>query len=265
MYIASAITNFVDLQSWFESLTKHGYWSIYRGNDKKPGERTASITYDNLENGWQALQNALAIQTNAGGGLFTIYVANSEKDTSGFTTRFSSAISLNGFPAAQQNGQIGSVENIGSIVEKAVTERIAAYEKDREIQDLQQEIVELKKSKRSKGISGLLNQFGELLEENQNLANMITPIIHGFAAKFLGNNLPVAPAINGTGITHSFSNDTEEENSMEYSEDDMNRLANCINELGKHFEDPISLLEKFTQFVQKDPAMAKSILNSFLK
>ncbi|MBK9960518.1 MAG: hypothetical protein IPP06_04060 [Saprospiraceae bacterium] len=36
MFQSSSITNLNDLQTWFNSLDKHGYWVVYRGPEKKP-------------------------------------------------------------------------------------------------------------------------------------------------------------------------------------------------------------------------------------
>lgn len=260
MFQSSSITNLNDLQTWFNSLDKHGYWVVYRGPEKKPGERAASGSYESVETGWLALSQSISIQTQ-GGGLFTIYVSKNEKDTSGYTTRFASSIGIGGLPMMQ--GAIGSPDSIGALVAAQVSEKMEAYKKDRMIEDLESEIQELKKGKgRKRGISGLLADFGELLEENQNLANIVTPIIHGIAARFLGNmDSGRMPSV--AGIHHQAGKDPDSPDE-EFSEEEVQRLVNCVNRLSEHFEDPISLLERFANFVDENPENAKFMLQSIL-
>lgn len=264
MYQASAITNIQDLQVWFEGLDRHGYWTIYRGNEKKPSERASSGVYESIESGWLALSQSLTIQTQ-GGGLFTVYVSRNEKDTSGFTTRFASSINI-GLPYMQQQG-IHATASIGALVQAQVSEQMEAFKKDQEIESLHQTIEDLKKGKgRKKGISGILSDFGELLEENQNLANIVTPIIHGIAARFLGNMDGKMPAI--AGISHTAGDDPEKDktaNENEYTEDEINQLVDCINRLSIHFDNPIELLQNFTEFVEKDPVKAKMMISAIIK
>jgi hypothetical protein len=260
MFQSSSITNLNDLQTWFNSLDKHGYWVVYRGPEKKPGERAASGSYESVETGWLALSQSISIQTQ-GGGLFTVYVSKNEKDTSGYTTRFASSIGISGLPMMQ--GGIGSPDSIGALVAAQVSEKMEAYKKDRMIEDLETEIQELKKGKgRKRGISGLLSDFGELLEENQNLANIVTPIIHGIAARFLGNmDSGRMPSV--AGIHHQAGKDPDSPDE-EFSEEEVQRLVNCVNRFSEHFEDPISLLERFANFVDENPENAKFMLQSIL-
>lgn len=260
MFQSSSITNLNDLQTWFNSLDKHGYWVVYRGHEKKPGERAASGSYESVETGWLALSQSISIQTQ-GGGLFTVYVSKNEKDTSGYTTRFASAIGIGGVPMMQ--GGIGSPESIGALVAAQVSEKMEAYKKDRMIEDLLSVIQDLKKGKgRKRGISGLLSDFGELLEENQNLANIVTPIIHGLAARFLGNlDSNRMPSV--AGIHHQAGKDPDAPDE-EFSEEEVQRLVDCVNRLIVHFDDPIGMLEKFTAFVDENPENAKLMLNAIL-
>ncbi len=265
MLSSSAIKNFQDLRDWFFAIDKHGYWSIYRGGEKKSGERVASQFYDsdNKESGWQTLQSLLGMQL-ADGGLFTVYVASSEKDSSGYTVRFSVPIQLQSLQGSHING-VSTPEAIQAIVSTHVEQRLEAYKRERDKQDeielLKAELQEAKTKKRDQGIAGVLNDIGNVLEENPTMASIMAPIIQGIAAKFLGHFAPMNTAM--TGPTHEVSEESNpEDNNEEYTDEEMERIFNCFAVLEKHFGDPISTLEKLVAFVEKNPENAKMLINN---
>lgn len=257
MYPTSSITEINDLYSWFEKSNKHGYWSIYRGLDKKPGERVASGIYEEPESGWQALSNQLLIQTK-GGGVFTVYLSNSEKDSSGYTTRYSTVSGFSAINGINQSG-INSSEHIDSIAEKLANQKIAEFQKQQEIEALKADIELIKKNKKSKGISGVFADIGEILEENPTFANILTPIIHGIAARFLGNFNTSPASING------IPPDTITTQAAEYdeliTESNIQDILFILTTFKNHFGDYVGTLNKLSQWINANPDQAKLILN----
>jgi len=245
-------------------LNKHGHYSIYRGGEKKPSERIASGAYETPESGWQSLQQAISIQTR-GGGLFTIYVSNKETDSSGYTTRYSAQIQMNGLPnTGESQHQVASPDQIGALVAAKVKESMDRFHLEKKIEDLQNEIETVRKDKRKKGILGFFSDTAEMLEENPTMAQILAPVIHGIAARFLGNYAHgTVPAMNGgpgtTNISHEVGPVSDQES---WTDEEIERILNCMSVVSSHMENPIEVLEKIAVFVQTNPEQAKLILGN---
>jgi len=245
-------------------LDKHGYYSIYRGPEKTPKERISSGSYESIETGWQTLQQAINIQTK-GGGLFTIYVSSKETDSSGYTTRYSAQIQMNGLPnTGESQHQVASPDQIGALVAAKVKESMDRFHLEKKIEDLENEIETVRKDKRKKGILGFFSDTAEMLEENPTMAQILAPVIHGIAARFLGNYAHgTVPAMNGvpgtTNISHEVGPLAEEH---DWTEEEVAVILGCMDILSAHMEDPITVLKKLTVFVQTNPDQAKLILGN---
>ncbi len=259
MFNSSSLTNIEHLRDWFMATDRHGYVSLYRGSEKKTGERIFASTYQTAEDGWQLLQHQLIAQT-VGGGLFTIYIARDEKDTSGFTTRYSSPIALAGLNGIQQSSAINP-EAIQGMISARVNEAIGEYKKDRLIEDLQDQLKEKNKASRNKGITGMLSSIGEVLEENPTLATIVSPLIQGIVAKFLGTSSMPVMAGTPRNITH-VKDDSDESQDEEFTEDENQKISEGFALLQKHFDDPVNVFYKICNWIDQNPDQAKMLFNS---
>ncbi len=267
------------LHAWYQDFNDIGYMAIYRGNDKKPTERIASIVFDSPEDGWNKLSRTVQDQT-AGGGLLTIYLARHEKDTSGYTNRYSAPIAYGGAVAGMNGPAQPSItqDQVERMVELKATKMLEEYKLKSKIEALEQENEDLRKGRgKTKGIQATINGIGAALEDNPTLAGMVSPILMGLAAKFLGigGDEQMAHAMNGTPpsrkVVHQYSDDTpndQSENGLDtevdedFTEEEFLRIQNAINDLSAVFDDPITTLEKIAAYAVKNPTMAKSLLNN---
>ena len=268
------------LHSWYHDFNDLGYMAIYRGNDKKPTERIASFVFDSQEDGWAKLSRTVMDQTS-GGGVLTIYIARHEKDTSGYTNRYSAPMNIGGALAGMNGPAQPSItqDQVERMVEIKATKMLEEYKLKSKIEALEQENDDLRKGRgKTKGIQATINGIGAALEDNPTLAGIVSPILMGLAAKFLGigGDEQMAHAMNGPTppprkIVHQFSdnsqndqsdNESGEEVDEDYTEDEFLRIQNAVNELSQVFDDPITILEKIAAYAVKNPAMAKSLLNN---
>ncbi|NOT37601.1 MAG: hypothetical protein HOP11_09525 [Saprospiraceae bacterium] len=260
----ATLTNFSDLEAWYKNIpsNKHGHWVMWRGFDKKQGQRIASSSYENIQVGWEALSSEVDRQTRNGGDL-AIYVSKDEKDSVG---GFNTLYTINQYMNQQITG-IGSPamshENIEAAIGKAVATEITAFKKEREIDDLRAEIEELKKSKGKKGMMGTIHSIGEALEEYPTLAQIITPFIASIAGRLIPlsqNEMAMANVGGIHGVHHQLGSDPDANKKFELSEEQEDIVIDCIHRLSHHFENPVELLVNFSEFVEKDTAKAKMAL-----
>lgn len=267
------------LHSWYHDFNDLGYMAIYRGNDKKPTERIASFVFDSQEDGWNKLSRTVMDQTS-GGGVLTIYIARHEKDTSGYTNRYSAPMNYGGAVAGMNGPAQPSItqDQVERMVELKATKMLEEYKLKSKIEALEQENEDLRKGRgKTKGIQATINGIGAALEDNPTLAGMVSPILMGLAAKFLGigGDEQMAHTMNGTPpsrkVVHQYSDDTpndQSENGLDtevdedFTEEEFLRIQNAINDLSAVFDDPITTLEKIAAYAVKNPTMAKSLLNN---
>lgn len=262
----NSFTNLNDLKDWFFSLPELHYYTLY-GEGKK---RIESQTFVDRGEGWEVISKRVMALTGNFGGNITIYVGKTEKDTNGFTVVFNSPMYGNAAAVNQAPG-IGAPE-IQSTIQAEIKKAIDDYKKDQEIENLKAEIVEIKRGKRNKGINGVFSEIGETLEENPTLASMLAPFISGLAAKFF--NTPTGDmnyAMTGPParkIVHQTVEEAESDQinasetiEEEYTEEEIERIMIALNKLSQVFDDPIDLLEKFSNFAEKNPTIAKNLLS----
>ncbi len=279
MWGVSSLNTVEALYSWFESLNDVGYFSIYRGNEKKPAERITSNTFTDIQSGWVKLLNAVSDQT-AAGGVLTIYVAKHEKDTSGFTTRYSAVIQMNGMASmngpANQSASL-SGEQIEGLISRKAEKLLEEFKTQQRIDQLEQENDDLRKGRgKVKGFQGMINGLGELLENNPALTALLAPLITAITSKVIGGN-NMAPVMTGppprkirmqgfpqnTELPQDEENEEfEESENDEYSQEDFNRIAQCLADMSEVFDDPIEIFEKIAAYAIKNPEMAKTLLKS---
>lgn len=262
----NSFTNLNDLKDWFFSLPELHYYTLY-GEGKK---RIESQTFVDRGEGWEVISRRVMALTGNFGGNITIYVGKTEKDTNGFTVVFNSPMYGNAAAVNQAPG-IGAPE-IQSTIQAEIKKALDDYKKDQEIENLKAEIVEIKRGKRNKGINGVFSEIGETLEENPTLASMLAPFISGLAAKFF--NTPTGDmnyAMTGPParkIVHQTVEEAESDQinasetiEEEYTEEEIERIMISLNKLSQVFDDPIDLLEKFSNFAEKNPTIAKNLLS----
>lgn len=262
----NSFTQLNDLKDWFFSLPEVHYYTLY-GEGKK---RIESQTFVDRGEGWEVISKRVMALTGNFGGNITIYVGKTEKDTNGFTVVFNSPMYGN-TAAVNQGPAIGAPE-VQNMLQAEIKKALDDYKKDQEIENLKAELIEAKRGKRNKGISGTLSEFGEILEEYPIISNMLAPFVSGLANKIF--NAPVdAPNYAMTGpparkIVHQTVEEAESDQinasetiEEEYTEEEVERIMIALNKLSQVFDDPIDLLEKFSNFAEKNPTMAKSLLS----
>lgn len=264
----NSFTNLPDLRDWFLSLPEVHYYTLYGAEGKK---RIESVTFADRSEGWEAISRRVTALTNFGGNI-TIYVSKSDKDSNGFTVVYNIPMFQNAAMVNQAPG-IGAPE-MQSTIQAEIKKALDDYKKDQEIENLKAEIVEIKRGKRNKGMNGVISEIGETLEENPTLASMLAPFLNGLANKFF--NAPTGDmnyAMTGAErpnrkIVHETIQDAEMDGVVgassleeEYSDEEVERIMTSLAKLGQHFDDPIIILEKIAEFAEKNPVMAKSLLN----
>lgn len=262
----NSFTNLNDLKEWFFALPELHYYSLY-GDGKK---RIESQSFVDRGEGWEVISKRVMALTGNFGGNITIYVGKTEKDTNGFTVVFNSPMYGHAAVVNQAPG-IGAPE-VQNMLQAEIKKALDDYKKDQEIENLRAELIEAKRGKRNKGISGTISEFGEILEEYPILSNMLGPFVSGFANKIF--NAPTGDmnyAMTGPParkIVHQTVEEAESDQinasetiEEEYTEEEVERIMIALNKLSQVFDDPIDLLEKFSNFAEKNPTMAKSLLS----
>ena len=261
MFQPNAILTIEALQSWFYRIDKHGIFSIYRGSEKKSGERIISYKYDGIDEGWNLLQQTIQDVT-VGGGQLTIYVSSKESDTSGYTVRYSPAIQLPGF--ANPQGISGTQESIGAIVAEKIAAFKQEFAKEQEIESLKAQIDDIKRGKRKAGIMGLVDQIGEAMEEYPTLGAILSNLAGAMISKMTDTPPQHMPGMAGPKITHvrpsdSDNGDDPEETGFELTDDDIDRLTIALSTIGTQFQDPVDVVEKISRWIEKNPQMAHQL------
>jgi len=273
MWGNNTLNNPEALYSWYQDFNDIGYMAIYRGNDKKPTERIASFVFDSQEDGWNKLSRTVIDQTS-GGGLLTIYLARHEKDTSGYTNRYSAPIQYGGAVAGMNGPAQPSItqDQVERLVEIKANKMLEDYKLKTKIEQLEAENEDLRKGRgKTKGLQATINGIGAALEDNPTLAGIVAPLASALLTKLLGiGDAQMAHAMNGPlpprKVVHQYSEnsntESESESDEEYTEEEFLRIQNAVNELSQVFDDPITILEKIAAYAVNNPAMAKSLLNN---
>lgn len=274
MWGNNTLNNPEALYSWYNDFNDIGYMAIYRGNDKKPTERIASFVFDSQEDGWNKLSRTVMDQTS-GGGLLTIYLARHEKDTSGYTNRYSAPIQYGGAVAGMNGTAQPSItqDQVERLVEIKANKMLEDYKLKTKIEQLEAENEDLRKGRgKTKGLQATINGIGAALEDNPTLAGIVAPLASALLTKLLGigTDPQMANAMNGPAtprkVVHQYSEDknTEIENDSEeeFTDEEFLRIQNAVNDLSQVFDDPITTLEKIAAYAINNPTMAQSLLNN---
>lgn len=228
-----AYTSVDELGEWFKEraeLTGSAMWVLYHGHVIRAGSgsngaKCAEQRDENqtTEESWSTLENYLRQQTR-NGGQFTIYIAKSSGlGDRAFLAVEPGGVGVSGFPA------------------QYVEEKFQAWKDNYE---LKAEIAALKNEMQSS--QPWINQLGQQLVDS----GVILPLIQGIAAKFLGAS---ASGINGPGSQKTDNYDIMPEQA-ESMEDSLSRIARI-------FPDLEGALKALADFVEKNPEMAKQLVN----
>lgn len=191
---------------------------------------------DDMDTSWQLLENIVRNKTEAGGRL-TVFVSDKAASSSGFTEYLDIDGPMKNQAAISGTGSGAYVNGIDSYI----ADKIALYDKDRRIKDLENELAAKEEG------SGINKIFNRVLEEAP-----VQEILLALVSKFLGAQPAMNPPVNGTP---RITDDMEEE---QLSDTEQARLHDAILRLSVHFPDIATAMEQLANFVEANPTMAKS-------
>jgi hypothetical protein len=240
MITTASMRSIESVKTWFLN-SKNPFWTVYTGFSKKPGDTAfKNSSIDNIKESWNLLEEFLTNKTS-GGGKLTIFITDRANANHGYTEYLEIPSSMSA-SIAGPGGAMTPWSGIGG-VQEYIDNKIAMADKDRRIADLEEALTQKEEG------TGINKVWNKILDEAP-----IAELIMAICSKFLGTQ-HVNPAINGPRIT----DDMHEE---QLSEDDQQRLHNAILRLSVHFPDIASAMEALADFVDKNPAMAKTFFNS---
>lgn len=254
--VKSAFTNIENLNAWFLSQ-KLPYFTLYRGDKVSPSNTVLrNVDISDIDEAWSFLEVHLT-NLSMNGGNYLLFVTDKAKHNIGLST----LIELNPAYHPQQSPAIGGVPGMapfigGQNIETYIESRISgAVEKAvllRKVEDLEAALEE-------KESGGFIGRIIENITGSEQLAPMLDMLI----SRFMPQAAPVMAGIQGFPTAKAEESVTPDpvEPDPALLEEDL-RVFACIDKLSIHFEDPVSALEKITQFVEKNPTMAKQLLST---
>lgn len=259
------------LRQWFYK-NEAPYWTLYIGREMERGKRIAVNTgIKEIDKAWQWLEELLIAQSE-GGGTFHIHAKDNPKEDADQKTlaqkaqfrltslgyhavfEISNSYAYNRIPAVAGMPQ-SAPQDIDKLIEEKVNERIERYELESEIEGLQNQIQDLKKSKNSimgfnietlpsilQVISAIKGLTSSSPEEQKQLLG-----VHGL------------PPESTAKIRKHLEDNTE---SDELSEDENNKIDESIERISVYFPDIAKFMESLANYIEKNPELSKSLFNS---
>lgn len=225
------------VENWFRNAEKP-FWTVWTGfskDNKDVAMRNNSI--DDIDKSWELLNDLITSKTE-GGGRITIFLSDKQSSSYGYTEYLE-------IPGNTNSGISGVGNNQGFIggVDAYINDKIALYDKDRQIEDLRAQLQEKQEG------SIWTKTLNKVFEEAP-ISELLLALMH----KFIGP-VPNAP-INGAP---RIQDDLQEQ---ELGEEDQERIRQALMRISVHFPNLADAIEKLADFVESNPAMAKSFLNS---
>lgn len=225
------------VENWFRNAEKP-FWTVWTGfskDNKDVAMRNNSI--EDIDKSWELLNDLITSKTE-GGGRITIFLSDKQSSSYGYTEYLE-------IPGSNNSGISGAGNNQGFIggVDAYINDKIALYDKDRQIEDLRAQLAE----KQEGNIWS--KTLAKVLEEAP-----ISDLILAAASKYLGP-MPNTP-INGAP---RIQDDLQEQ---ELGEEDQERIRQALMRISIHFPNLADAIEQLAAFVEKNPAMAQSFLKS---
>lgn len=239
----ASFRNIDAVKSWFLQAKKP-FWSVFTGFSKDAKDLAMkNSTIDDVEQSWELLEEIITNKTE-GGGRVTIYITEVKNSSHGYTEYLEiAATNQAAVSGAAHIGNQNPFFGIGGIQEY-IDSKILIADKDRQIKDLQDALEEKEKG------TGIGKLWNKILDEAP-----LQELMMAIAAKVLGP-AAFAPPINGPRIT-----DDAESNVEELSEADQEKLHNAILRISAVFPNVVEVMSNLADFIEKNPAMAKSFLN----
>lgn len=241
----AALRKIDDLREWFFEM-KLPYWTLWNGFSKESKERAAlNNDIPNIEEAWDQLENHLRRKTFSGGRL-TIFVTDKAGTSNGVTEYLDLPSSTNGnaisgIPNSDPYTIAG--KSLEVHISEQVNAKIESYEKDRKIKDLEEQLAA---KYEGTGFNKILNRVAEELPVDQ----VVMALISFFTGKF------AKTAISGI---HAKEENLEENN--ELSEEQAVTINTALTRIMNTFPDIPDFLTKLADWIEKNPAMAKSLLS----
>lgn len=240
----AALRNLNDLREWFFEM-KRPYWTLWNGFSKETKERAAlNNDIPNIEDAWDQLENHLRRKTFSGGRL-TIFVTDTAGTSNGVTEYLelpsSTSAAISGIPNSDPYTIAG--KSLEVHISEQVNAKIESYEKDRKIKDLEEQLAA---KNEGTGFNKILNRVAEELPVDQ----VVMALISFFTGKL------AKTAISGI---HAKDENIEETN--ELSEEQATIINTALTRIMNTFPDIPDFLTKLAEWIEKNPAMAKSLLS----
>ncbi len=236
----AALRSVNDVKEWFFQM-KLPFWSLWNGHGKDLKDRAAynSDTHD-LEESWEILQATLNRKSPSGGRL-TVFVTEKWGSSVGATEFIEFANQVAGIQGIHAVTPFGiNSKSLEDHIGEQVNAKIESMEKDRRIRELEEQLAE---KNAGSGINRILNRLGD----NMPLEEILVGVIN----KFLGINAKMpATAINGTP------------EQTELTQQQIDLINDALARIQNHFDDVPGCMQKLAAWIEKNPAMAKSLLSN---
>lgn len=255
----SYLSKIEDLEIWFQinntgdtgGKLSRPYFTVYRGTEAKADR----IIYRNEEisdksEAWEMLERIITAHSD-GGGIFRVLIVHEPKHNVGLTTILKVP---NPNPMTAQGihgtGQTGNFGIYGSFREALETE----LARERKLMEMERELDDLKQGQAA--LNGL-ETFKDLVQSVPALNNLI----HVFGLKMMGMGQQVPPPapIHYPGApaadTAIHGSDTEE--GFDYE-----TVEPALDKLRRVFPDVETKLARFAEWAERNPELAKTMLNN---
>jgi hypothetical protein len=241
----AALRKIDDLREWFFEM-KMPFWSLWNGFSKEIKERAAyNNDISNLEESWDQLENHLRRKTSTGGRV-TIFITEKFGSPNGVTEYLelqstSNGNAIAGIPNADPYTIAG--KSLEVHISEQVNAKIESYEKDRKIKDLEEQLAA---KNEGSGLNKILNRVADELPVDQ----VVMALISFFTGK-----------IATTAISGIHAKDENLEETNELSDEQALIINNALTRIMNTFPDIPDFLTKLADWIEKNPAMAKSLLS----
>ena len=240
----ASIQDIDKLEMWYMNQQPHAYFKVYHGHTKLGSPSTSNIEETDKEKAWEAIKVHLEIH-DVPGGAFTINTfpdpnkANSQLHRAYFMWPVSqTAPNINGAVQAYGINEAQVQSRVNDAVEKAMMRR--------DLEDLQMQINNPTSS-----------SFQEFM---MNLCQEHAPQILGMFGALLAP--PQAHGVYGPADpTPPEEINIDDMTAEEIAED----FKASIETIQSHFgDDTAAIFNKLAAFIDKDPAKARNLINTFL-
>lgn len=255
--VKAAFTNIENVNGWFMSQ-KLPYFTLYRGDKVSPSNTVLrNVDISDLDDAWNFLEVHLS-NLSMNGGTYLLFITDKPKHNIGLSTLIEltpvyqqQPVGIAGIPGIPP--YVGGSQNLDTYIQGQISVAVEKAVLQRKVEDLEAALEE----KESGGFIGRII-------ENVTGSEQLAPLLDLLITRFMGNGAaPVMAGIQGFNTTKTQAPNTDPEQAELNQDlaDEEQRVFVCIDKLAIYFDNPVDALEKITQFVEKNPTMAKHLLS----